>query len=366
MSRSTRWRIGRASSAGACTSLPLLALGACVGISLAGCGAGNDIDLGPTATAQRQRIERIVVATGTIEPENEVDVRPRIAGIIETLHVEPGDSVEPGQPLVEIERELLSAQVREAEAALKEAEVESHYAGKDHRRMSELQGGGVTSAQDFDTAAARKERAAAAVLRARARLDRLSTQLSYATVRSPIAGRILDVFVEEGSAVSPVTSVTGGTILLSLAGTKTLHLEGLVDENEIARVEVGQHARIRTEAYSGREFEAVVSEIAPLGQRIQNVTYFEVELEIIDPDANLLKPRMSGDAEIIAEVVNDGLVIPETALRYASNRIYVRTVTVDGDDPPEIVEKNVSIGIVDDALVQILSGLEPGEVVQLQ
>jgi hypothetical protein len=72
MSRSTRWRIGPARSAGACTSLPLLALGACVGISLAGCGGANDIDPGPTAIAQLQRIERIVVATGPIEPENEV------------------------------------------------------------------------------------------------------------------------------------------------------------------------------------------------------------------------------------------------------------------------------------------------------
>ena len=88
-----------------------------------------------------------------------------------------------------------------------------------------------------------------------ARCDTLSTQLSYATVTSPLAGRVLDVLVEEGSAVSPVTAVTGGTLLLSLAATETLHLRGLVDENEVARVALGQPARIRTEAFPNRVFQ---------------------------------------------------------------------------------------------------------------
>ena len=81
-----------------------------------GCG-GAEQALGPTAKVEKGRLERLVVATGTIEPIREVEVRPRIAGIIEKIHVDAGDSVEPGQPLVEIERELLASQVREAEAA---------------------------------------------------------------------------------------------------------------------------------------------------------------------------------------------------------------------------------------------------------
>ena len=83
-----------------------------------GCG-GAEQALGPTAKVEKGRLERLVVATGTIEPIREVEVRPRIAGIIEKIHVDAGDSVEPGQPLVEIERELLASQVREAEAALR-------------------------------------------------------------------------------------------------------------------------------------------------------------------------------------------------------------------------------------------------------
>jgi HlyD family secretion protein len=328
------------------------------------CGRSQDPAAGPTAHAERGRIERIVVATGTIEPEKEVEVRPRIPGIIQVIHVKAGDLVKEGQPLVELERELLEAQVREAEAGLSQAGVAMHYAKIALDRSQELEKGGVASQQAYDDARSRWEGAVAAEAGARARLETLTTQLSYASVRSPLAGRVLDVPVEEGSAVSPVTAVTGGTLLLSLAATDKLHLEGLVDENEVARVELGQKARIRTEAFAGRSFTGVVTKIAPLGKRVQNVTYFEVEIEIRDPDAQLLKPRMSGDADIVTETVEDALVIPENALHYRGDRIFVETVS--GADHSEVAERDVSIGIVDGTRVQVLSGLEENDVVRLQ
>jgi HlyD family secretion protein len=332
-------------------------------VQSAGCGGGAD-EVGPTARATKGRIERIVVATGTVEPIREVEVRPRIPGIITKIHVEAGDHVEEGQTLVEIERELLASQVREAEAALREARVELRFAKIDVDRSDELERSGATSAQKRDTARARHERAQALVARAGAALDTLSTQLSYATVTSPLAGRVLDVHVEEGSAVSPVTAVTGGTLLLSLAATDTLHLRGLVDENEVARVALGQPARIRTEAYPSRTFAGAVSKIAPLGQRIQNVTYFELEIDVTDPDAQKLRPRMSGDADIVVEVAENALFVPETALRYRGDQIYVEKVQRESAATLEPVD--VEIGIVQDERVQILSGLAEGDEVHLK
>jgi HlyD family secretion protein len=292
-------------------------------------------------------------------------VRPRVPGIIERILVKEGDAVEAGQELVRIERELLESQVREAEAALRQAQVELRYAKLAVERVEEMKRSDAASAQKRDDAAARHEQAQAAVARAEAALQSLSTQLGYATVRSPLSGHVLDVPVEEGSAVSPVTAVTGGTLLLSLAGTDRLHLKGLVDENEVARVALGQPARIRTEAFGDRTFSGVVTEIAPLGQRVQNVTYFELEIEITDPDAALLRPRMSGDAEIVTEVVPDALVVPETALHYRGKDITVQVLS-GRDGRPRAEERAVSIGIVDGARVQVLSGLEAGEEVRLQ
>jgi HlyD family secretion protein len=326
------------------------------------CGSG-EAGPAPTAEVARGRIERIVVATGTIEPEREVEVRPRIPGIVEAIHVKAGDVVSPGQPLVEIERSLLVSQMQEAEAGLRAARVEERYARIDLDRVVELRKGGASSDQAHDAARSRYERAQAEVARAEAALATLETQLSYATVTSPLAGRVLDVPVEVGSAVSPVTAVTGGTLLLSLAGTDRLFLEGLVDENEVVRVALGQQARLRTEAFSERPFAGRVAEIAPLGQRVQNVTYFEVKVEVTDPDAQLLRPRMSGDADIVSEVVDDAILVPETALRYQGDRVYVEALA---DGEPGIVERDVEIGIVDGSHVQVLRGLAEGERVRVR
>jgi HlyD family secretion protein len=337
---------------------PVLALlAAC---ALGACSRGATPAAAPTAAVERARIERIVVATGTIEPEREVEVRPRTAGIVEKIHVEAGDAVGADQLLVELERDLLEAMVREARAAVDAARVELRYAGIEQGRADELRKRGAASESAQDQARSRREMAGAALAQAEAKLASLDVQLGYTMVRAPLAGRVLDVFVEEGNAVSPVTAVTGGTLLLSIAGETSLHLKGLVDENEVARVQIGQPVRLRTEAFADRVFEGQVRKIAPLGQRVQNVTYFEVEIAVTDEDAQLLRPRMSGDADIVTEVVEDALVVPETALRYRGDEIQV---DVAGGEVAEA--RRVRLGIVEGSRVQILSGLEAGEQVTL-
>ena len=339
----------------------LLALAAALA---GGCGRSAEPAAGPTGQARRERIERIVVATGTIEPENEVEVRPRIPGIVQHIHVARGERVAAGAPLVEIERELLEAQVREARAALDSAEVEERYAAIDLERARALSAKGVASERAHDDARSRWERGRAAVARQKAALESLEVQLGYTRITAPVAGKILDVYVEEGDAVSPVTAVTGGTLLLSLASETSLHLKGLVDENEVSRVREGQDARIRTEAYPGRVFAGRVREISPVGQRQQNVTYFEVEVVVVDADANLLRPRMSADADIVSEVVDGALVVPETALRYQGDQIFVDRVMPEGDGKSEPVR--IEVGIVDGDRVQVLGGLDEGAEVRLQ
>jgi HlyD family secretion protein len=343
--------------------LSLVSTGLAAGL-LASCLGGEAEDRGPTARAERARIERIVVATGTIEPEEEVEVRPRISGIIDKIHVEAGDPVEQGQTLLEIDRELLEVRAREARAKMDAAGAEVRYARTLYKRATALRQKNATAEREVDEATHRLELSLARVAQARAAVDSLEVQLRYATVISPLTGKVLEVFVEEGSAVSAVTAVTGGTPLVSLAAAEALHLEGLIDENEVARVKVGQPARIRTEAFQDRIFEGRVRKIAPLGERKQNVTYFEVEIEIADAESALLRPRMSGDGEIVTEILEDVLVIPETALLYDGPQIYVE-VRGNSGDPGSFERRDITIGIVEDDRIQVLEGLEAGEEILL-
>ncbi len=329
-----------------------------------GCANGDRPAPSPTAEVARGRIERIVVATGTIEPEKEVEVRPRISGIIEAVHVETGQIVAKDTPLAEIDRELLEAQAAEARSALKRSQVEERYAGLERQRSAALQRGGTVAAQEHERAESRHEVARAGVSRDAAALEFLEVQLRHTTVVAPMAGKILDVDVEAGDAVSAVTAVTGGTRLLTIAADDVLHLEGLVDENEIARVVVDQPARLRTEAFEGEVFAGRVRKIKPVGEREQNVTYFEVEVVVEDPAAARLRPKMSADADIIAEVVTDALIVPEAALLYEGDEVYVDVLT--GSETDDAERRTVTIGIVDINKVQILSGLEVGERVLLK
>lgn len=324
---------------------------------LAGCSGDGDEEIGPTTTVERASIERRIVATGTIEPEKEVEVRPRISGIVETVHVEAGDRVVAGQPLVEVEKELAEVRLKESSARLEEARAELRFARSALRRAERLHKNGTMDDQEHDEIVSRFDRATAGVARAEASEDLLEVQLRYATVEAPIDGKILDVDVEEGSAVASVVSVTGGTPLLSIAADESLHLEGLVDENEIAKVSLDQRARVTAEAFGEEVFAGRVQDIAPIGDRQQNVTYFEVEVAI-DDHGGRLRPRMSADAEIIAEVVDDALVISETALFYEGDKLFVEHVT--SDDPPETERIEVEIGIVEDDRIEVVSGVEEG------
>jgi len=342
----------------------LWAVLAVLGSTILGCANGDRREPSPSAEVTRGRIERIVVATGTIEPEKEVEVRPRISGIIEAVHVEAGQMVAKDTPLAEIDRELLEAQAAEARSALKRAEVEERYAGLERQRSAALQKGGTVAAQEHERAESRHEVARAGVARDAAALEFLEVQLRHTTVVAPMAGKILDVDVEAGDAVSSVTAVTGGTRLLTIAADDVLHLEGLVDENEISRVAVDQPARLRTEAFEGEIFTGRVRKIKPVGEREQNVTYFEVEVVVEDPTAARLRPKMSADADIIAEVIDDALLVPETALLYEGDEVFVDVPT--GPEPEDVERRTVTIGIVGTDTVQILSGLEVGDRVRLK
>jgi HlyD family secretion protein len=331
---------------------------------LAGCAREKPVEVGTTATAHRARIERVVVATGTVEPEKEVEVRPRISGIVEKIHVEDGALVEKDALLIEIDRELLDAQAAEARSRLDAAQIELAYARRDHTRVSTMTDRGAGSVQDLERAESRQKTGAAAVARDAAAVESLEIQIRYTRILAPMAGKVLDVAVEEGDAVSAVTTVTGGSLLLVVADPEPLHLKGLVDENEIARVRIGQPARIRTEAFPGRVFTGEVRDIAPLGKREQNVTYFEVEVLVTDPDAGSLRPRMSGDADVVTEVVDDALVVPETALVFEGDDVFVDRVV--RASAPKLDRRKVRVGIVAGDVVQVLDGIDDGDEVRLR
>ncbi len=324
---------------------------------------GNDEAIGPTAAVESGSIERIVVASGTIEPEHLVEVRPKVSGIIQRFHVDAGDRVTVGKVVAELDRETLEAAVREARAVLHEAQVERDHAAVELKRKEDLFARGVESKDVLDRVRADHAGADARLDRTQATLDRLDQELAYATITAPIDGVVLQRDLNPGAAAASVASVTGGTVLMTIADTSQMHLLGVVDENEIARVRVGMEARIRTETYPDRLFAGRVRKIASIGDRKNNVTSFKVEVTVLE-GIDVLWPRMSADADIVAEVHDNALILPEAALLYKGNDVMVEVVT--HASPAQLAQRPVRVGISQKDRVEILDGLAAGDVVKLQ
>lgn len=305
---------------------------------------------------ERGDIARSVVAVGRIEPLSKVEVKSKANGIIQALLVDEGDAVEEGQTLVELDKEYLDAQVREARARFEAEEAslevavaaaararieaanpELEFVRRDFERVQALVAEQVASPQALDEAEKhyqvsrnRKElleaaarsadaqvtQARARVAAARAALDLAEESRRHATIRSPIRGVVLARDTEVGDAVSSILNLgSAATRIMMLGDTSSVYVEGEVDEADVGRIQSGLPVRTTVESFSGETFAGTVTRIAPMGREKDNVTTFEVRVSISNPQGKL-RVNMSANAEIVLEDRRDTRLIPEAALVY--------------------------------------------------
>ncbi len=371
------------------------------------------------AKVETGSVAKSVVATGKIEPLSKVEVKSKSSGIIKYLYVNAGDTIREGQLLVELDKELLEAQLKEAhafvnaaegklqeldsngktlQANLRKSQLEAENRDYDfmvaeYKRYKELYSQGLVSRSDFDTAEQKMKAAEVAhktlgaavdvrhaeieqnergftklraeVVQAQAQLERAQENLKYASIRSPINGVVLSREVEVGDAVSSILQLgSNATLIMTLGDTKELYVKGKVDETDIGMVKIDQPVRITVDAYKKHTFAGKVFRIAPMGVEKDNVTRFEVRVSILN-DLDLLKVGMSANAEIVLEEHQNVLVIPESSLIY--NEKKETSVEV-----PDLKAKTgrrlvpVKTGLSNGARTELVSGLKAGDQVILQ
>jgi HlyD family secretion protein len=367
-------------------------------------GASSSIDPSRLATVERGTMVRSVVATGKIEPITKVEIKSKANGIIEKLFVDVDHLVSAGQVLAELDKENLTARLREARAnlqaaeaahaaavaQLKKNEIEAEapdlaLARRNHQRAEQLFNQKLVSQSALDEsvtaleqaenrlraangqlviAGARVTEATANVAQARAAVERAEEELANATIRAPIRATVLTRDVELGSPVSSILNMgANATLVLTLGDIEKVFVRGKVDEADIGRVRLGQRARITTETFRDRVFEGNVTQISPIGVERDNVTTFEVEVSIDNPGKEL-KANMTANAEIILEEFADSLLVPEAAVTYDAQR----NAFVDVVDPAERTGRrrvSVKVGVGNGTRMQIMSGVKQGDKVVL-
>lgn len=271
-----------------------------------------------------------VTATGTVEPTNLVEISSELSGTMRAVLVDHNDRVEVGQQLAQLDTAKLDAQLAHAHARaslaarlarVAEAEATLREASDQNDRVAALADRNVSTVQARDAAVANLRRAEAALAVSRAdadvaRADLLldETNRAKACICSPIRGVVLERNVEPGQIVA---SSLNTPILFTIAeDLAQMELRVDVDEADMGAVRVGQPAQFTVEAYPGRRFPAAISELRYAPKTIDGVVTYEALLTIDNAEL-LLRPGMTATAEIVVEQVDDALLVPNAALRFA-------------------------------------------------
>ena len=272
-----------------------------------------------------------VAANGTLQPTRSVNVGSELSGTVKRVLVDVNDRVKAGQVLVELDTAKLQDQVTQARAGLASAQAQLAQAVATAREaratlarfeeVARLSGGKVPSATELDSAKAAVDRAVAAeaaaqasVNEARAALSTNETNLSKASIRSPISGVVLSRSVDPGNAVAAsLQAVTLFTLAEDLAQLK---LDVAVDEADVGNVKVEQKATFTVSAFPARRYPATIQRVAFGSTKTDNVVTYTTTLNVDNADLSL-RPGMTAAATIVAKEAKGVLLVPNTALRFS-------------------------------------------------
>lgn len=284
-----------------------------------------------TETARKGQLTLTVSANGTLQPTRSVNVGSELSGTVQRVLVDVNDQVKAGQVMVELDTAKFKDQVQRSRASLAAAQAqlaqseatvkESQATLSRYEEVARLSGGKVPSATELDSARASVDRAMAAkgsaeanVAVARANLSTDVTNLSKASIRSPIDGVVLSRSVDPGNAVA--ASLQAVTLFSVAENLTQLELSANVDEADVGTVKVGQKASFTVSAYPSRKFPATITRVAFGSTTTNNVVTYSATLDVDNTDLSL-RPGMTAVATIVAVERNDVLLVPNTAMRFA-------------------------------------------------
>ena len=314
-------------------------------------------------------IEKKTVATGKVIPEDEIEIKPQISGIIEKIYMEEGKKVKAGDLIATIkvvpnEQALFQARgrVNNAKVALGNAEL-------DFNRNKTLYDKGVVSAQDFQNIELAFNQAKLELENAqndyqiilRGSAGGSSSANTY--IRATVEGTILEIPVEEGDQVIQSNNFNEGTTIAAIADLNKMIFEGQVDEGEVGKLVVGMPLIITLGAVEDKELGADLKFIAPKGVEDAGAVKFKIEGDVKVEDDFVIRAGYSANASLTLEKKDSILVISEALLQFdkETNKPYVEVATGE----QQFERRDIEIGISDGINVEIVSGLtEEDEVKQ--
>ena len=340
-----------------------------------------------TFLAETMPMEDVLLVAGQVKPAVTIELRAEASGIVEWVGVKEGDRVTAGQDLVRLDSKLAQSAVDQAEANLRQAELQDASARLDldedtlelrrrnlERAQKMLEQGLLPRDQfeqrelEFRSATRSMERARrsidssqARITQMRAAVDQARTQLRHTTVRAPFDAFVLRRQVEVGSGVAGVSnSASGGSILMTLGDARESSLFAKATAADARRLRPGQAARVRLDSDATQQLPAVVASVSTAGDvdTASRLTTFPLVVQLKEqPPGGWV--NVPAQAEIVLSATIDSIAIPERCVRTdPSGRSWVIVRQQAGDR-----QRVVEVGVIQKDRIQVRSGLEKGQTV---
>lgn len=310
-------------------------------------------------------LQKKTLATGKVEPRDEVNVKPQIQGIITELYRKAGDRVQAGDPIAKVAvipdmNSLAQAQsqVRTTQLTLEETE-------REFQRIEQLYNKGVTSREEYEQSQNQLAKAQESAKAAQDGLDivtqgisKRAGKINTTIVTSTVAGMILDIPVKIGSSVIHANSMNEGTTVATVADMSDIIFRGRIDETEVGRLHEGMPINLSIGAVQDVTLPAYLEYIAPKGTESNGAILFEIKAAAHIPDSIVVRAGYSANAEIILEERPDVLSVSEAAIEFSGDSTFVYRLTSAKDASKQTFERMpVTVGMSDGMYIEIKNGV---------
>jgi HlyD family secretion protein len=307
-------------------------------------------------------IQKVTVASGTIVPRKEIEIKPQVAGIIDEIYVQPGETVQKGTVLAKIRIVLNLEKLNEAENRLNRADIQYMDAKQQLERQQKLFEKQLISQSEFKRYQIQLQTAQTDLEAARNNLQlvkegvtKQSNAENNTLVESTVDGLILEIPVKEGTTVVETSAFNEGTTIATIADMSALVFEGKIDESEVGKLQEGMELQLTIGAIEGKTFKATLEHIAPKGSKEQDgAVQFQIKAAVEPEEGVLIRAGYSANAKIVLAKKEKVLTLPESVIIYDKNQQPYVEVEVDEQ---QFEKRNVELGLSDGISVEILSGV---------
>ncbi|WP_281542349.1 efflux RND transporter periplasmic adaptor subunit [Maribacter aestuarii] len=316
-------------------------------------------------------IEKKTVATGKVVPEDEVEIKPQISGIIEKIYMEEGSKVKAGDLIAVIKVVPNDQSLNQAQGRVSNARIALNNIKIEYNRNKALFDKGVISSQDFNNLQLQYDQAVQELKNAQADYQIIrvgsagGSSSANTNIRATVDGTILEIPVEEGDQVIQSNNFNDGTTIATIADLGKMIFEGKVDEGEVGKLTVGTPLKISLGAVEDKELDARLRFIAPKGIEETGAVQFKIEGDVEINDSIFIRAGYSANASMILEKKDSVLVISEALLQFdkKTDKPYVE-IALGSPEEQKFERRDVEIGISDGVNVEIISGLTEDDLVK--